>query len=968
MSPSSPNTDLALETSSSIRQISILLKSHQPAKELKNFYSHLRAHCLLISDHVTRIKPAVAPSNELIIRVLHLFESLIIDSETRDEESRRMFPRQRALNKRWHNLQSRSQAIKVEFARACLNVERFAELPFRQKFDEDFYLWEEEVVAKYPEDGSQWTTDDRPPPKKTRPEPPYAVWVAAQSVFKALTRCIKCECHQTHELHARLSLGTYRKPDPDNITDFNMFLSLPQALQEVHVHTVRESVVRIIIDDDKQVPPKKLNYKPMVVKELCEQIQKMQKKTSQRLEFKVERGRLLKLRSEKSCFQVDRAKPTISLQQLINQSSRPLTEKTKRILAVLLSYAVLHLHGTPWLPPSWDSSKILFFQTLSSTVPLRPFIRTDLSSQDTLLGQSPIEESVGHCGLDMTDVDEIDPDDLDPDDFGQDGLDPDDFEHPFPTLVTLAVVLMELYFATPFEELARNRGFDLPEGTESRKRSLDVSSIFNEYRREMPQNSPFYYAIEKCLDPRTWENDDGEKLDDDMLRVMVYEEVVRPLEDDLCDAFTFITIEKLDEIAENVDVGAWGRTIQNMQFDGQQRVSSPPVEQAMLPHSHQFPGLQAHIQQPLFVALNWSPANFPGLVSNISRPWTPSFDYEAAKFYDDEMPSGCHSNTEYVFFYTVQKYLNWKAKYQAVYESFIDPYLQGPPKFPVRIAVLDSGVDGSHDSLDAVQKQCKRNWTSKSKKDTEDHDGHGTFTASLIIEYAPHAKVYVAKVANKELSPPAVIAEAIKFAVDDWGVDIISMSFGYPTNQIDGYSDLEQAILYAHSKNVLLFAAASNSGANLDRAYPARDPHVICVHSTDSNGNRSNFSPTAIAHDLNIATVGEAVQSAWPVNLCDTRVNPDCVQLKSGTSYATPIAVGIAGFLLQYARLHLEDQADMLKRQSRMEQMLQKIAQKTQQSISRDDYDYIAISKFSDNLFGKDKSFIDATMSELLKR
>lgn len=204
--------------------------------------------------------------------------------------------------------------------------------------------------------------------------------------------------------------------------------------------------------------------------------------------------------------------------------------------------------------------------------------------------------------------------------------------------------------------------------------------------------------------------------------------------------------------------------------------------------------------------------------------------------------------------------------------------------------------------------------------------------------------------------------------MDEWRVDIISMSFGYPTNQIDGYEELEMALLYAHSKNVLLFAAASNSGANLDRAYPARDPHVICVHSTDSDGNRSKFSPTALARDPNIATIGEAVQSAWPVHLCDMSVNPDCVQYKSGTSYATPIAAGVAAFLLQYARLHLADKADILKRQSKMKDVLLKVAEKTQQSISRDDYNYVALSLFSDNLFGKDKQFIDTTLGELLKR
>lgn len=204
-------------------------------------------------------------------------------------------------------------------------------------------------------------------------------------------------------------------------------------------------------------------------------------------------------------------------------------------------------------------------------------------------------------------------------------------------------------------------------------------------------------------------------------------------------------------------------------------------------------------------------------------------------------------------------------------------------------------------------------------------------------------------------------------AVDDWNVDIISMSFGYPTNQTDGYKELETAILHAHSKNVLMFAAASNGGANQDRAYPARDPHVICIHSTDSDGNRSRFSPTALSHDINLATIGEAVQSAWPVNLCDPNFNPDCIECKSGTSYATPIAVGLAAFLMQYARLHLPDLAHLLKRQSKMKDILLKIAEKTQKSSSRDGYHYITLSLNSDNLFGKNKQYIDVTLCELLK-
>lgn len=190
------------------------------------------------------------------------------------------------------------------------------------------------------------------------------------------------------------------------------------------------------------------------------------------------------------------------------------------------------------------------------------------------------------------------------------------------------------------------------------------------------------------------------------------------------------------------------------------------------------------------------------------------------------------------------------------------------------------------------------------------------------------------------------------------------MSFGWPSSDFDGYEVVQAAIDKAYNKKVLMFAAASNSGGRQGRAYPASSSQVICVHSTDTYGNISGFSPTPEPNSINIATVGESIRSAWPMLLCRDKKNLECVEDRSGTSYATAILAGIAAFLLQYTKLHLPGAMQTLKRKEKMEALLRRCSQRGPNYDLRDGYFYVELSLNKHNLFG---DTLDWVSREILK-
>lgn len=213
----------------------------------------------------------------------------------------------------------------------------------------------------------------------------------------------------------------------------------------------------------------------------------------------------------------------------------------------------------------------------------------------------------------------------------------------------------------------------------------------------------------------------------------------------------------------------------------------------------------------------------------------------------------------------------------------------------VKVAVLDTGCDLDHPDLKAnllpgynVIKPSAQPW---------DDNNHGTHVCGIIaaenndigmVGVAPKCGVVPVKVLDRHGNGSLVdVATGIRWAVDEAKVDLICMSLGSP----NPVQEVRKAIQYARSKGAVCFVAAGNSGITKNVFYPANYPETIAIGSVDENLARSSFSNTG--DNLDFMAPGNRILSTVPDNW---------YAVLSGTSMATPFAVGIAALLLSHAR------------------------------------------------------------------
>ncbi|KAM0483650.1 hypothetical protein ACHAPX_002143 [Trichoderma viride] len=219
----------------------------------------------------------------------------------------------------------------------------------------------------------------------------------------------------------------------------------------------------------------------------------------------------------------------------------------------------------------------------------------------------------------------------------------------------------------------------------------------------------------------------------------------------------------------------------------------------------------------------------------------------------------------------------------------------GPDYEPVKIAVLDSDISLQYLKPFRMRIKAQKNFAGgqQSAADTD----HGTTVAQLVLKACPTAHVYVAQVTKLNASgkwnvDAEAAAKAIKYAADPtgWGVDIITMSFGW--THID--MRVGEALSFAKQHNVLMFASTTNYGFTKPNniLYPGRAQEVICVDAAEDNGQLASFA----LEDISQGRIERFSAPGLGIIGAVSRESMD------GSSFACPLAAGVAALALEFAR------------------------------------------------------------------
>ena len=234
----------------------------------------------------------------------------------------------------------------------------------------------------------------------------------------------------------------------------------------------------------------------------------------------------------------------------------------------------------------------------------------------------------------------------------------------------------------------------------------------------------------------------------------------------------------------------------------------------------------------------------------------------------------------------------WAYEHMHVDEALT--YLQGKNLHNIKIALIDSGVDYTHELLtDRITRRDLNFSNSGEPNDVMDEYGHGTCCAGIIA---------MSTLNNVKIEPIRIIED------DGTGYfSCVYLAYEYILNETNkpeilsmSYSGLEKGCLHKkclerlYAAGMVLCTSAGNSSSllnpdNVDRAYfPACCEQCITASSCSPINERSSFS--CFGDVVDIAACGEHVYTS--------KVGGGYRDNFSGTSASTPFVAAVASIVL----------------------------------------------------------------------
>lgn len=205
----------------------------------------------------------------------------------------------------------------------------------------------------------------------------------------------------------------------------------------------------------------------------------------------------------------------------------------------------------------------------------------------------------------------------------------------------------------------------------------------------------------------------------------------------------------------------------------------------------------------------------------------------------------------------------------------------------VVIAILDTGIDGSHPDLAG---KLVSGWNFyDNNSNTSDVHGHGTAVGGAAVALtnnsigvaavAPDAFLMPVRIADPTANATgSMIAQGLSWAADN-GADVANISYA----GVPGNSTIQAAAQYMKSKGGVVVVAAGNNGIEESVA-----PHssMVAVSATDASDVKTSWS--SYGSYVDVAAPGVTIYSTGKGGVYGTY---------AGTSLASPVVAGVVALI-----------------------------------------------------------------------